>query len=127
MTKSSENIPHSTPSTSSNVKSAHQNNQPNNNITPSVSNSIEDTHNTKNTHNIKNTHQDNQPNDNAYSVKRKRSEEIDDLYMSSLQTRKDKHVNVDFENQSKSNVNQDEKSIKFNDATQKNSTRNRKK
>ncbi|KAF0450126.1 hypothetical protein F8M41_002256 [Gigaspora margarita] len=62
MAKSSENIPQSIPSTSNNAESTHQDNQPNDNVTPPILD------------NIKNACQDSQPNNNPHLVKCKRSE-----------------------------------------------------
>ncbi|CAG8817345.1 8603_t:CDS:1, partial [Gigaspora margarita] len=52
-----ENIPQSTPSTSNNAESTHQDNQPNDNVTPPILDNIE------------NACQDSQPNNNPHSVK----------------------------------------------------------
>jgi len=115
MAKSSEKIPQPTPSTSNNAESTHQDNQPNDNVIPPVLDNIE------------NVHQGSQPNNNGHSVKCKRSEEMDDIFIISSQTKKDKHVNANFENQSELKEEyQDEKQCDLMIQLKKNSTRNRK-
>ncbi|CAG8600941.1 16200_t:CDS:2, partial [Dentiscutata heterogama] len=104
MAKSSENTSYSTLSTSSNIEYTYQDNQPNNNIIPPVSNNIKNAQQSNQPNN--NTQQSNQLDDNTHLVKRKRSEEFDDLFVK---------------------ANQDENLSKSNNTAQKNSIRNRKK
>ncbi|CAG8709258.1 20533_t:CDS:2, partial [Dentiscutata erythropus] len=114
MDNNSENIANYTSST-------NQDEQPNNNVTPSSSSNIENMY--QNNNNIipsssNNIHQNNQSNDNTHSAKRKRSEELDDLFVYPSQTKKDNHIN---ENESNlKDANQGEKLMESNNATQKN-------